>query len=96
MLLSPPEPLGEQDGVLDDRTVEQAIELVGVDAVELFDLPVQAGCSRSDLHMAYALVDQVPSEAEPSSPPLPLWTRSTWNGSTVSTRSVNWIAVFWS
>lgn len=52
----------EQPGVVDDDAVEEAVELLDVDAVGALDLAVEPGRGRFDVGVADALVDHVPVE----------------------------------
>ena len=66
VVLPLPQALGEQVGVVDNLTFEEAIELAGVDTVGTLDLPVQPGRSGPDPHVPDTLVEQVPQwKAEP-------------------------------
>ena len=88
--------VGEEAGVVDDLALEEAVELLGVDAVGSLDLAVEAGCSGPDPDVADALVEQVPVERRAellAVVGLDLVDRErqldrTW--------SMNWIAVVWS
>ena len=86
----------EQAGIVDDLSLEESVELLGVSAVERSTLPFQAGGARSDANVTYAVVEQVPWKAEPSSWPLSVWIWSAANGSLDSTWSTKAIAVGWS
>jgi hypothetical protein len=44
------------------RTLEEAVELLGVDAVGAFDFAVEPGCARLDVGVVDALVQHVPVE----------------------------------
>jgi hypothetical protein len=52
----------EQLGVVEDDAVEQAVELLGVDAVGTLDLAVEAGCAGLDIDVTDAIVEDVPVE----------------------------------
>lgn len=52
----------EQVDVVDDLSLQEAVELFGVDAVGSFDLAVQSRCAGLDADVADALVEQVPVE----------------------------------
>ncbi len=52
--------LVERTDVAEDDTVEQAVELFGVDAVGAFDLAVEPRGGGTDVDMTDALVEQVP------------------------------------
>jgi hypothetical protein len=47
----------EQSGVVNDLALEEAVELLGVDAVGSFHLPVESGCAGLDPDVADALVE---------------------------------------
>jgi hypothetical protein len=53
----------EDLGVVDDHAVQQAVELLGIDAVGPLDLAVQPRRPRLDVDMAGAFVQDVPVEA---------------------------------
>ena len=71
--------LVEQAGVVFDDTVEQSVELLGVDAVSTLDFSVEAGGGRPDVDMTDALIKHVPVEAGLKF--LSVWIFSTWKGS---------------
>jgi hypothetical protein len=71
----------EHLGVVDHHPVQQAVELLGVDAMGAFDLAIEPRCSWLDVDMADALVQDVPVEAGPNSTPLSVWMTSTPKGS---------------
>jgi hypothetical protein len=58
VVLSLLEPGFEQPGVVDDLAFEEAVELLGGDAVRSLDLAVEPWCSGLDSDMADALVEQ--------------------------------------
>lgn len=52
----------EHGDVAEDDTVEQAVELFGLDAVGALDLAVEPRGRRADVDMAGALAQQVPAK----------------------------------
>lgn len=52
----------KEPGVVEDLALEEAVELLGVDAVRSLHLAVEARCSPPDSGVADALVDQIPVE----------------------------------
>ena len=58
-----PETLGEQARLVDHDAIEKPVELVGVDAVRAFELSVEAGRRRPDVHVADPPVEHVVVEA---------------------------------
>jgi hypothetical protein len=52
----------EDFGVIEDDSVEESVELFGVDAMRSFDLPVEPGGAGLDVDVADALVEDVPVE----------------------------------
>jgi hypothetical protein len=57
--------LGVEDAdVVDGDSVEEAVELLGVDAVRSLDLSVQAWSAGLDVDVVDAFVEDVPVEAE--------------------------------
>ena len=77
--------LVEQAGVVLDDTVEQPVELFGVDAVGALDFPVEPRRRRADVDVADALSRACQWNADWNSAPLSVWIYSTWNGSRDST-----------
>jgi hypothetical protein len=73
----------EDLGVIDDHAVQQAVELLGVDAVGA--LAVEPRGAGLDIDMAGAPVQQVVVELGWNSAPLSVWMTSTRNGSRSST-----------
>ena len=55
--------LVEQAGVVLDDTVEQPVELFGVDAMRALHFSVESGGGRPDVDVADALIKHVPVEA---------------------------------
>jgi hypothetical protein len=53
----------EDLGVVDHDAVQEAVELLGVDAVGAFHLAVEPGRAGLDVDMADALVQHLPMEA---------------------------------
>ena len=51
--------VGEEPGVVDDLALEEAVELLGVDAVGSFHFAVQPWCAGPDFDVINALVQQV-------------------------------------
>lgn len=56
----------EQSGVVDDDTVEEPVELLGVDAVRAFHLAVRSRGGRLGVGVADALVQDVAVERRPA------------------------------
>jgi hypothetical protein len=52
----------EHLGVVEDDSVEEVVELLGVDAMRSFDLPVEARGAGFDVDVPDALVEDVPVE----------------------------------
>jgi hypothetical protein len=71
----------EDLGVVDHDPVEQAVELLGVDAVGALDLAVEPRRAGLDVDVADALSRTCQWKLEPNSAPLSIWMTSTRNGS---------------
>jgi hypothetical protein len=71
--------------------LEEAVELLGVDAVGSLHFAVEPMRARPDADVADAFVDQVPVER--GAEPLAVSTWSTWNGSLDNTWSMKAMAV---
>jgi hypothetical protein len=52
----------EELGVVDDDTLERAVELLGIDPVRPLQLAVEPGCEGSDVDVADAPVEYMPVE----------------------------------
>src|SRR5829696_9720123 len=75
----------EELGVVDHDPVQQAVELLGVDAVGALDLAVESRRAGLDVDMADALSSTCQWKLAPNSTPLSVWMTSTRNGSRSST-----------
>lgn len=71
--------------VVDDDTVEQAVELLSVDAVAAFDLAIQPRGGGLDVSVVDALSSTCQWNADWNSAPLSVWIVSTAKGSWEST-----------
>ena len=54
--------LVEEPGVINDDSLEEPVELLGVDTMRSLDLPVEPGRGRPDVDVADATIEYVPVE----------------------------------
>src|SRR5829696_4881030 len=75
----------EELGVVDHHPVQQAVELLDIDAMGALDLAVESRGAGLDVDMADALSSTCQWKLAPNSTPLSVWMTSTRNGSRSST-----------